>query len=975
MGHVSMETARVGRAYYCLARRHFTRCLCLLFPIYFSWPSQNQYAHSQELRSTEGAGLWSETDHPVVHSLAELRRMQREVGQLSFEVDLQAQLTFAARYWNVFFIQDGDVPAMVKCTDAASAILNTQPMGKCLRIRGLVYQGQPTITLVGFELLQDVVPIQPLRLERVPKQDELPLDRVVELPCRLLEVLDKFNTTFLFAEVNKEVIELHVESSLSAEQYAAVEAQAEAIAVGTLSPKHEWVYIANSAIRMLRPEQLRLANNASLKVSGAPRASIQGQVLYTDNMGLVVISGSEEPWRISTRFAEHLTPGLDVIVWGNVLAPFKSHQLESQRIRTAGEGTLPVPVALSVGAWEQVRRLPGRVTLEAVVESQSVENGLRHYRMRSANKHFTALVNEESGPRGTVRAGDRIRLTGTPLIDATRAKQSADRLKLYVINPDGVQFVSAPLQLSMAQYAWAISFGSILVAAVFSWNWLLHRKVNARTKGLKKLSSHLKMSFDAINEALLVTDAHRRLSTWNRQFERLFGECPAENQSIDAPLNVIRKRLQDPSVFTPILRAGETQSTEPVSVTLTLENPTQVVRAFVAGIIDNEGTYHGHLYTFDDVTETQRLENELIQSQKMEAIGQLSGGVAHDFNNLLTIVSSNLALIKFTDSPAAIEFVNAAESAVRRAAELTQQLLDFSRRSKLEIQVVNLNELVGRIGTLLRRTIDRSVSLQIELCSTPLMACIDINRIEQVLINICINARDAMKGRNGKITVRVSPLGDNGSEQPFARVEIEDNGCGMSREVQSRIFDPFFTTKKPGEGTGLGLSMAQGVVEQLGGRIYCYSKPDVGTRFRIELPLTEQSDSKSTVPPAVTTDSGRSLRVLLVDDELMVRTAGQALLRGLGHLPDVASSGQEALAKLETDSFDVVLLDLTMPTMSGRDAYETIHQRWPELPVAICTGYHVDLQTWNTECSFAPPKIIAKPYSVESLTSFLHSLA
>ncbi len=155
---------------------------------------------------------------------------------------------------------------------------------------------------------------------------------------------------------------------------------------------------------------------------------------------------------------------------------------------------------------------------------------------------------------------------------------------------------------------------------------------------------------------------------------------------------------------------------------------------------------------------------------------------------------------------------------MRRAAELTQQLLDFSRRSKLEIQVVNVNDIVSRIGGLLRRTFDHSVSLQIELCSTPLFVCIDINRIEQVLINICINARDAIKVSQGKDhRPRIADLQRRRGDEAYACIEIEDNGCGMSRDVQARIFDPFFTTKKPGEGTGLGLSMAQGVIEQLGG--------------------------------------------------------------------------------------------------------------------------------------------------------------
>ncbi len=227
--------------------------------------------------------------------------------------------------------------------------------------------------------------------------------------------------------------------------------------------------------------------------------------------------------------------------------------------------------------------------------------------------------------------------------------------------------MSAPVNLNMSHVMWQHPSAPCWLVLCLGWNWLLRRQVNERTQGLKKLSSHYEC-LSMPSAKVLVTDADRRLSARNRQFEQLFGQSLSESQSIDIPLSLLRNRLTDPGQFAPILRAGETQSAKPVYVTLTLANPAQVVRAFVSGIVDADGTYHGHLYTFEDVSETLRLESELIQAQKMEAVGQLSGGVAHDFNNLLTIVASNLALIKFLDSPASLEYVNAAETAVRRAA-------------------------------------------------------------------------------------------------------------------------------------------------------------------------------------------------------------------------------------------------------------------------------------------------------------------
>lgn len=928
------------------------------------------------ISSANGRALWKETNYPPVRTLAELRRLQTEVGKYSYEVDLQAQLTFSARYWSVFFVQDGELPAMVHCTDAASSILSLQPLGRWLRIRGLVYAGTTEITLVGFDLLPEILPVKPLHLDHVPTKSNLPLDRVVEMQCRLLEVLDQYDQSILFAEVDKKIIELQVQSHISPKQLRAVEMQSLAVASGTLSPKLDLTRVADCSIRMIGVDQLRIADDQVPTRVVEPKTKVEGKLLFTDMIGQVIVGDTHGAWRVRTRFAEFLKPGSDIVVWGQAEVPVGSHQMVAHRIETIRESGVVSSVPLSVGAWEQAKLLPSRVSLEAVVVEHSERNGLRYYHMRSANKHFTAIVNEQGKTREPYRSGDRIGLIGAPLIDVTVGPQANDRLKLYVEQPEETRFVSAPVHLKMVHVMWAASIGTILVCVVFSWNWLLRSQVNERMQGLKKLSSHLRMSFDAISEAVLVTDANRRLSAWNRQFEQLFGESLSESQSIDVPLNLLRKRLTDPDQFNAILKAGETRSAQPVGVTLTLDNPVQIVRAFVSGIVDADGTYHGHLYSFEDVSEKQRLENELFQAQKMEAIGQLSGGVAHDFNNLLTVVASNLALIKLLDSPTSSEYVNAAETAVRRAAELTQQLLDFSRRSNLDIQVVNLNDLVGSVGMLLRRTFDRSIGLQVELCSTPLYVRLDVNRIEQVLINICINARDAIRGRSGKITLRVSPVESDGrNDGAFARIEIEDNGCGMSREVQSRIFDPFFTTKKPGEGTGLGLSMAQGVVEQLGGRILCESTLRIGTRFRIELPISACTNADLAKPPGQLAKSGKPLRILLVDDETMVRSAGQALLRGLGHQPAVAGSGQEALNMLAAESFDVVLLDLTMPNMSGKETYVQIHRRWPDLPVAICTGYHVDLQTWNTDCEVEAPRIISKPYSVESLSNYLHSLA
>ncbi len=336
--------------------------------------SAGQGSPKQDTNSHTGQALWNETTFPVVRSLAELRRLQTEAGHFAFEVDLQAQLTFASRYWNVFFVQDGELPAMIHCTDAASSILYRQLPGKWLRIRGLVYEGHFAIQLVGLELLPETLPLNALRIETLPAAHGLRPDRFVEMPCRLLEAMNRPSQTVLFAEIKDKVVELDVEASLTPIQNAAVESQALATVSGTLSPKHDKTINAYCAVRMMDRDQLRITEPATEQTTEPPPL-LQGQILFSDHISQVIVSAPTAT-RVSTRFAEVLVPGMELAVWAKPPDKDKQSAIQAQRLTIVKEGSLPADMLLSVGAWELARELPARVTLEA----SSCVNGWRGVR-------------------------------------------------------------------------------------------------------------------------------------------------------------------------------------------------------------------------------------------------------------------------------------------------------------------------------------------------------------------------------------------------------------------------------------------------------------------------------------------------------------------------------------------------------------------------------------------------------------------
>ena len=355
-----------------------------------------------------------------------------------------------------------------------------------------------------------------------------------------------------------------------------------------------------------------------------------------------------------------------------------------------------------------------------------------------------------------------------------------------------------------------------------------------------------------------------------------------------------------------------------------------------------------------EVNERKSSEAQLRQSQKMEAIGQLAGGVAHDFNNLLTAINghSELCLRRLESKDPAYHHLEQIKKAGDRAAGLTRQLLAFSRKQILQPKIVDLNQVVVDLNKMLQRLIGEDIDLLMGLAADLGKVKADPNQLEQILLNLSINARDAMP-RGGRLTIETSNAyldeeftRDHISVPPgqYVLLAVSDNGCGMATETQAHIFEPFFTTKEVGKGTGLGLATVYGIVKQSGGSIWVYSEVGQGTAFKIYFPLAEGPAEAATTPTDDLAWFKGTETVLLVEDEEVVRDMATEILRESGYQVLEAKHGREALmlARQHPEVIHLMLTDVVMPQMSGRELAELLSPLRQDMKVLYMSGYTDD---------------------------------
>ncbi len=379
----------------------------------------------------------------------------------------------------------------------------------------------------------------------------------------------------------------------------------------------------------------------------------------------------------------------------------------------------------------------------------------------------------------------------------------------------------------------------------------------------------------------------------------------------------------------------------------------------VADIDGADGSRVAVVSLFRDMTEELKQKEAALKSQRLEAIGQLSGGIAHDFNNLLTIISGNLELLEETISnPQDHELLSRAARAADSGARLTNRLLTFARRRQLAAEVINLNEQVRGMTELLRRTIGDTIELRTHLAPDLWLARVDAGEVEAAVLNLAINARDAMPD-GGKLSIRTDNAvledGEIGFEGPLTagdhvRISVSDNGAGMTKETLSRVFEPFFTTKAPGRGTGLGLSTIYGFVKQSNGNITIYSELGTGTTVNLYLPRSVDAKHAQQAAAPSDTHAAKGERVLVVEDNRDVRALTVKRFERLGYEVVECVTGAEARDALKSGlEVDVVFTDIMMPGgLTGIDLGRWIGENRPGLPVILTTGFAEEIAGTTT---------------------------
>jgi two-component system cell cycle sensor histidine kinase/response regulator CckA len=491
-------------------------------------------------------------------------------------------------------------------------------------------------------------------------------------------------------------------------------------------------------------------------------------------------------------------------------------------------------------------------------------------------------------------------------------------------------------------------------------------RIHAAEEAARAAAQQWRITFDAIGDAVFLVTGAGRIARCNRAAADLLGRPFAELIGLDYARALQEGlRLEGPP---PMERAG------PGRQVRELKLGDRWFRATSNPL--GETPNAGSVEVLADVTRFKEMEEQLRQGQKMEAIGRLAGGVAHDFNNLLTAILGNANLLEHQLSPTdpGRELVRGIEQAGLRAAELTRQLLGFARQTLLWLRPLDLNRAVAEAVAILGRTLDPRIVVETRPAADLWPVRADAGQINQVLLNLCFNARDTMP-EGGRLTVatanRVLTEADvhgilDARPGEFVCLSVADTGQGIAPEVLPRIFEPFFTTKGPGKGTGLGLAMVFGIVRQHQGWIVCHSTAGQGTRFDVYLPRLEEAAPTSPDPFAPPQPRGAGT-VLVVEDQDTVRSLAVNLLRRNGFEVFCAEDGRTGLEVYgrERQRIDVVLLDLTMPGMSGREVLRHLRQIDPGVRVVFTSGFAESAQ--GELAKEGAQGFLAKPYRERDL--------
>ncbi len=507
---------------------------------------------------------------------------------------------------------------------------------------------------------------------------------------------------------------------------------------------------------------------------------------------------------------------------------------------------------------------------------------------------------------------------------------------------------------------------------------------------LKETRNYLRNVFDSLSSSLITIDENYHIIEWNSEADQVFHLSDHESENISIwnaiPALTKEKRL--------IVRALENQEHINMHrIGIKLDDMLYFDLSVVPLSLRES---HGAVIRLDNVTDIVKKDNQLFQAQKMETVGNLAGGLAHDFNNVLCGVTATISLLKYylemkkVEDPQIFNYIRTMEQSSNRASEMVQQLLTLSRKQEVSYTAIRLNDAINNVMEICKNTLDKSIHLHLGNIADDAYVNANQTQIEQVLLNLCVNSSHAMtimrgpdEKKGGRLDISLykyfversfSHYHPDAKEGYYWVCTVHDEGVGMSDEVMRRIFDPFYTTKESSHGTGLGLAMVYNIVKMHNGFINVYSEEGVGSTFQVYLPvLSRRVDVQTLDVPEASLYHGEG-KILVVDDEEHIRLISENILTECGYQVFTVVNGQEALDfLLEHPNIDLILLDLSMPVMSGKETFSRIHDQYPDLKVILMSGFRQDSRV-NEIMNKGANQFIQKPFTMEGLTRTVYAV-